>query len=1536
MHSENKLSNHGKQVTSGAQSKLSNVNQTQQQGSAGNQGSKGNGSGNHGVKSNQISPGNPGLKSLSQSGGGVGMMKTKNKRERSVSMDTGDQRESLTPVLEPDAKEGVMRSKRRCVLERKQPYSGDEWCSGAETEEEDEKPLSCTHREHVICPGQAHSGSSAMGPVSDPGGQGSGSGHGPGIRTDLHPRPSQQVVYVFTTSLANSAAEAVMHGQTDSILFYHQQNVPHTKLDQSTGVGKLSNLTEQISSSHTPPTETPKSQSGTPRPASVGGVVGGHLPGTSTLSSTGHPDGEPTQPHQGGTSSSNSRSAAHSLGPGISGPQSVGVSGTDGVDRPSTVSHHGAGGSPSSSPSALSAHSECEPGQRGGGGNKDGLSKEQLEHRERSLQTLRDIERLLLRSGAGAGHEELRGPNGNSNATNVNNNNSNDGGRGLEDGENGGGNAGNCHSINAGIPGMPPVGGMKKYEEPLQSIISQTQNLVGPSLEESLMGTHHGMPPHPHHLSSPSGLDMGTLMGPEGVTPEQLAWRKLQEEYYQEKRRQQELNPHQHPQHFRMMSEMGMPGGPPMLMRGPPPPYHSKPGDQQWGQGPMVGGGIGGNGRIMDMHQEGPRGPRFLGHMRGPSGGGSYPESPGGILAMEGLGPQRPPRPGMGWLDEMPANMGGGGPYHGCYTPGGPGGPPQHFTGDLDRPLTREEMFRRIHRLDLPQISRHQQQAGLGGQRMMDNTGGPGFHNPGVGGGPPSRGDPVDFLGSRAMMGSPLGGVCSDGGPTMRDIVDSPLGGNLNMNMGMNMNPQQQQLLIQKLRGGPGHGGTIGEFLSPEDISRIRAFQNGRGGANKGMIPGPDGPLQFPNQSSFPGSQGDVLYMQQPGPEIFLADQSGPPHMSSTSRLSHIPVNTGSRGTELGTRHPPDLSISVNPMGSQAVPPSHLLKSPSLSQEPSPLMPSPSAAGLKSPSHLSQSGPHPPLPAASGAGTPSSTSIKSPQVTGHSLGLRSPSDSPGHLKSPTMPVASPGWTASPKTAIPSPGGPPSVKVAGNGGSSSTDTGMSLPPRSSNSTPISQPPNSINSSMPFTSSPDAPPSQNPLSLIMSQMSKYAMPSSTPLYHDAIKTIATSDDEMLPDRPLLPGLNMSVGNMGNHQTTPMLLSSQGSMALHSGPQSPMGMTLQGGQQLSHDPSGPMLPSPNPMGMPGMASTIMGGGGGPPDGIGPCNVSPVHPQNQMGGFPRMQGPLHSPIGGMGQQYPQRSDEVLPPQQMHLLSKGMSHRQPPHQQDSFPSMPMGDGPDLSEVIRPTHTGIPEFDLSRIIPADKPSSTLQYFPKNEAMSQPQHNPHQGQPPQQVSSAQLLKQLSSSGPPHSNVPSTNPHIANLQNMMAEQQLSLHPSHTHCGMRPGMDMPQIGTRGMGSGGGIGPICHPGHMIGRTVMSPQQHLQQQQHHHQQQQAMMANNLLQHPSHPPRSMLSPQQHPHNLMAQQNLMMMQAKQRGMSLPGEHFGQQGPLMSPQGPMMGPPHSQSGMMGPQNLRQRSMSLDSPLGYGPGSMANMPF
>lgn len=36
------------------------------------------------------------------------------------------------------------------MLERKQPYSGDEWCSGPDSEEDD-KPIGATHSECPSC-----------------------------------------------------------------------------------------------------------------------------------------------------------------------------------------------------------------------------------------------------------------------------------------------------------------------------------------------------------------------------------------------------------------------------------------------------------------------------------------------------------------------------------------------------------------------------------------------------------------------------------------------------------------------------------------------------------------------------------------------------------------------------------------------------------------------------------------------------------------------------------------------------------------------------------------------------------------------------------------------------------------------------------------------------------------------------------------------------------------------------------------------------------------------------------------------------------------------------------------------------------------------------------------------------------------------------------------------------------------------------------------------------------------------------------------
>lgn len=700
------------------------------------------------------------------------------------------------------------------------------------------------------------------------------------------------------------------------------------------------------------------------------------------------------------------------------------------------ITHPAPTHSPSGSPSILSTHLQSDTGQRNGPGSSDGLSKEQLEHRERSLQTLRDIERLLLRSGQNGGPGDTSSSNNSAsnNVSNLNNNNNTDNSGILEDSDNGTNSSRNCSSGNMLSSSLSVMGGMKRYEEPLQSIITHTQTIGGPALDSPQMDSHQYLQQHSHHQMSSPGVDMGPLLGAEGLTPEQMAWRKLQEEYYIEKRRQQEMQPHTHPHHFRMMTEMGMHGGP-MVMRGPPPPYHSKPGDQQWGPGNRMGGGMGGNARLIDMHQDGPRGPRFLGQMqRGPAGAGAFPGIPGGVFSVDGVGPQKPTKPGMIWLDDVQNNMGGGGPFHGCY----PGGQLQNLQGDPEFSIIEKLQMQRLSRFELERLTKQQHQENLG-SRMMDSQGGTYITNLGMGQGPPpSRSDPMDYPGSREMIGSP------GRGPQMRDLVNSPLGSNMTINMNPQMNVQQQQqiMLSQKLRGGPAGGPAFCDIFSPGDISRIRASQNVRMG-NKGMIPGPDGLFQFSNQGPFSGGQVEGPYHQQPGPEMFGPDQQELNQVRGISRLSHVPMTGGLRETDVSPRHPSDLSINVNPMTSPSLPPPLQLKSPCLNQDSSPLLPSPSAPRMKSPSQISSLGHRPPLPPASGAETPPSSSMKSPQLLGSAnLVLHSPSASPGQLKSPAIAAHSPGW-ASPKTALPSPAGPPNGKLMGNGRSSSTETGKSI-------------------------------------------------------------------------------------------------------------------------------------------------------------------------------------------------------------------------------------------------------------------------------------------------------------------------------------------------------------------------------------------------------------------------------------------------------------------------------------------------------------
>ncbi|XP_045432172.1 B-cell CLL/lymphoma 9-like protein isoform X4 [Pipistrellus kuhlii] len=1270
-------------------------------------------------------------------------------------------------------------------------------------------------------PGPPHGPSAALRPDA-PGGGGV-----PG-------KPPSQFVYVFTTHLANTAAEAVLQGRADSILAYHQQNVPRAKLDQAPKV---------LSTPEPLPLSTPSA--GTPQPQPPPLPPPPPAPGSAPPALP--PEGPPEDTSQDLT------------------PSSVGAASTGG----------GTGGTHPNTPTAATNNNPLPPGDPGGAPGpallgeaappgsgqrsllgSEGLSKEQLEHRERSLQTLRDIERLLLRSGET--EPFLKGPPG---------------------GAGEGGPPAPAPPA-APQPAAAPPGGLKKYEEPLQSMISQTQSLGGPPLEHEVPG-------------QPPGGDMGQQMnmmmqrlGQDSLTPEQVAWRKLQEEYYEEKRRKEE--------------QIGLHGGRPLqdmmgmgavMVRGPPPPYHSKPGDQ-WPPG--LGAQLRGPMDVQDPIQlrGGPPfpGPRFPGNQmqRVPGFGGMQ----GMPMEVPMNAMQRPVRPGMGWTEDLPP-MGGPGSFAQNPVPY-PGG--QSEAERFVAPRVREELLRHqlLEKRSLG-VPRPLGMAGGVGQgvdmervmqahRQMDPAMFPGQ----MAGGESLTGTPMgmDFGGARGLLSPPMG---QSG---LRE-VDAPLGpGNLNMNMNVNMNmnmnlnvqmtPQQQMLMAQKMRG---PGDMLGpQGLGPDDLARVRAQSSGglAGGPQKMLMPS-----QFPGQGQqgFSGGQGPYQALPQDmggAQDMFSPDQNSVPMSNvGTTRLSHMPLPPASNpppgpvhaapSRGLG-RRPSDLTISINQMGSPGM--GHL-KSPTLSQVHSPLVTSPTA-NLKSPQTPSQMVP---LPSANPPGP-----LKSPQVLGSSLSARSPTGSPSRLKSPSMAVPSPGWVASPKTAMPSPGVPANKQPPLGMSSASALGGLeqgALPPggpRSSSSAPPANPAGGLlTPSLPFTSSPDPAPSQNPLSLMMSQMSKYAMPSSTPLYHNAIKTIATSDDELLPDRPLLPPPPGSGPGIGANQANPMHLSTAAA-------QSPLGVPLPGQQPLSHEPPPAMLPSPTPLGPNIPLHPGAQGAGGPPQNAlmmapGGPDCGPGPGSSPMMPFPpRLQQP-HGGGGGPGLQQHYPPGMALPPEdlpgqppgpmpsQQHLMGKGMAGRMG----DAYAGMLPGvasvlSDPELSEVIRPTPTGIPEFDLSRIIPSEKPSSTLQYFPKSE------NQPPKAQPP-------------------------NLHLMNLQNMMAEQTPSRAPSLPgQQGVQRGLSMP---------------MCHPGQMslLGRTGVPPQQ------------------GVVPHGLH--QGVLSPSQ---GLVAQQNFMLM--KQRGVG--GEVYGQPPHVLSAQGSLMGPPPQQNLMVHP--LRQRSVSLDSQVGYlpGPGGVANLPF
>ncbi|KAJ8389739.1 hypothetical protein AAFF_G00114450 [Aldrovandia affinis] len=1250
----------------------------------------------HAPKGPQGTAGNLGLKNGQSLNSGNGA-KGKVKRERSTSVESFELRDTGTPSNEPEQKDSS-RVKRMCVAERRQPYSGTDWCSGGESEEDEPRFFNCNSAE------VKSQDSNSLPPSSTGISRSSTPSHnavGPqnvASEPASNQKPPSKIVYVFTTEMANKAADAVITGHADTIITFHVKNISNGKGDKphlpvTNQVGPLRNEPKPPQQAATPPEQNHQPGPKAPPLGQPPGPQGGPKPGS--LDSKSLPSDSPRNEPPGAP-------------PLPSFPSLEGL--PKGVDPKMTAQHH--------QQLANEIMSSME-------GNPEGLSQEQLEHRERSLQTLRDIQRMLFPDDKEPPPLALPNP-----------------------------------ALMEGPPKKPDQQG------PLQAMMAQSQSLgkPGPGARAEGRGPSPFGPPSHRDVMMPFSPDeLGPPPGPGGggggpepgdhMTPEQMAWLKLQQEFYEEKKRKQD-----------QLQQRPLPPG---MMRGPPPPYQMNPGEV-WGPG--------GPEPFPEQMSMGPRGmhppPPHHHHMqRGP--GGPFP---GMINPDMDAGPNPMSRPGMGWPDDMPKMADGRGfpPGQGVF--GGPVG------GRVERFPPQEAMF----------------QQGLGDKQ-------------GMGGLPPGvvmemnrmmgnpRNMPPDGPLSPASRMEFVKGLGRDMGPDFGMGPGPPqmMGPKMLREPPMNMSPEE----MMKMRQGGGGGGPLPENMGPQQkmLQGGPPFPDQPHPGDFNMGPG----RHFPGMPQGPGNMRGPRGEQPFGPEPRT-------NLGGNGRLSHMPplppnqtpnnnnnnappnLTSGPPLAQRGLgRKPSDLSGQAGPVNP--------LKSPPLRQ--SPMLGSPSG-NLKSPQTPSQlagilAGPPPPAAAA----------IKSPPLMG------SAAASPVHLKSPSLPTPFPGWTSSPKPPMQSPGipqnnKPPLTMTSPNmmGGVEQGGNGPPSAPPSSNASGPPGPmnhPGSLPSGSPYSLPPEPTLSQNPLSLMMSRMSKFAMPSSTPLYHDAIKTVASSDDDSPPARsPNLPVMNNNMPGMGvnHHPGHPRMMVPNSSGHMPS--LSPMGMNPMGSQPLSHGmPS--QMPSPNPMG-PGMMphhGMMM-----PP---GPQDPG-MAPQGRMGFPPRQQG---FPPG------------QSPPQQVPFPHNGPGPHQGgfPHGMGVFPGEggplgrqggpgcpePFGGMPgvfneaDLQEVMRPGASGIPEFDLSRIIPSEKPSQTLSYFPRGEPGAKP---PHPSGPP----GFPQMQGMMGEGNPRMGLPMPGP------GHMGHQDMPMGNPGQHHGMRPPGFMPQ-GMMGpqhrMLSPGQPGMMGGPGMMQGK---------------------------------------------------------------------------------------------------------------------------
>ncbi|XP_048388508.1 B-cell CLL/lymphoma 9 protein isoform X2 [Stegostoma tigrinum] len=1446
-------------------------------------------SGNHDSEAVQGSGGNLGIKN-GQGLGTSSAIKGKGKRERSMSADSFEQRDAGTPNNESEHKDGGSRSKRLCVAERRQPYSGAEWCSGTESEEEERTFFNCNSSESVKSQEQLATHSL---PSSNPDASRSSNplhnsvgSHNLMSESSATKKTPPKVTYVFSTHMANKAAEAVLKGEAETILAFHMQNISNrgTEKDglasnspqnKQISAHRLASLNHQQSCTRQKQEQNQQDAAKMAQNKSQQGltskqveIVGQDISG---MDNKVFPDGSPQNSIPIPVEDPCGNSAPSNKTPNVVAPNAY---------------------TPTSSSESESKSEPKEAAQPDStlnmGENPEGLSQEQLKHRARSLQTLRDIQRMLFPESEHAGT------------------------------------SGSCPMQNTTGHEAPS----KKPEGPPKAMISQSLNvgkLPSSRPEAQSFGTsgHRDIVFQPADGGPPQNLvsSQGGHELVDHMTSEQLAWLKLQQEFYEEKRRKQEQTVHPRTVQDLLMHQHG----PRRIIGGPPPPYQINPREGWVPAEPESFEGVNPSNTTHPRgrtHHSGIRGHRL---QRMPS----FTEMLNPDIGTDGS-PNTVPRPGLpgiNWPDDMPKMAESRNFCHGpglfCGTGRGVRIPnPQNMQDDLFQQQLPEKQLRMSPGVGMEMNKLFQL------RKHLEPANGNIF--------PRLTGEGIPSL-TRIEFSDPKG-LPLQSGPG-RDMEVGMISSSMDMNMNVNMNLEvnmKSQTLSQKQ--GP-------ETEKPGHGIKIRQSNNAEMLAEHPKIL----PSQFSGQSQdFIASPSLTGASQGPGAIRNLRDQFVSEQLTNTgnnARLSHIPPlppNISANPNTINVIHPAPRGLGRKPsdlnVSSQTSSPGmNSLKSPTIRQVQSPVVGSP-LTSLKSPQTPSQL-------AGILSGQVAAASIKSPPV------IRSAATSPVHLKSPSLPAPSPEWTSSPKPRLHSPVIQPNTKhplsLTSPGMMTTTESGprargvemrsdegdgiegaTALHMRTAENmdrkseelkeykgVPASGQSGSeslsgnLPSHSPYSMPPEPSLSQNPLSIMMSRMSKFAMPSSTPLYHDAIKTVASSDDDSPPVRsPNLPSMNHVSGVNHLNETQLSAPHSAGPMSS----QSPMGMNVLGGQPLSHHITNQM-PSPNAIGPTVVSHGPMGPNmmpHGPMVPHTPQDPSIANPQMLHQGhmgflqgqqiYPPVQSPTHQvsfPVNDPGSQgvFPPgiafsgeggllgRPNSITRPSPDQSLCKTV----PPGMPDSYTAMgnhisSVYNDPELQDVIRPNASGIPEFDLSRIIPSEKPSQTLQYFP---------HGDSQGR-----------KQLQLPSPGFSH---------HMQGLMGEP----NPG------RMGLPMPNVGGHSvvrvqemaMGNAAfvsGHNPMRLPGFMH-QGMMGPQHRL-----------------------------MSPSQGVmHTRMNNLNALMIQGKER---VPGSMYSHPGPVGSPQHnlmmPLPGMVAPQQNMMIPPQMRPRGLTADVGMDFhqGPGNLGNMMF